>query len=355
MKILLCTLEYPPQIGGVANYYANLVAAWPKADEWTVMDNSHKTLIGHGPLAWRRSIGALIKAQRQKHYDLIFLGQILPLGTAALIAGVFTSFKSGIFLHGMDLTFALRTPRKRFLSKIILKKAKHIVCANTKVQAILLDFLPEVKEKIILLQPGAVADKPNPVLTDRIREKYKLAGKKILFSIGRLVKRKGFDQVISALSIMGGDDWFYLIAGDGPEKENLQAQAAASPIADKVIFLGVLSEEEKWSSLNLCDIFITTSRDLDGDFEGFGIVYLEANLLGKPVIAGRSGGVGDAVIDGLNGILVNPEKPEEIAAAIKKLLANETERKFLGENGRARAVRDFSWPGQAHKLSEIIK
>jgi len=96
------------------------------------------------------------------------------------------------------------------------------------------------------------------------------------------------------------------------------------------------------------------SRNIDGDFEGFGIVYLEANLLGKPVIAGDSGGVKDAVINGYNGILVNPEDNKEIKNAILKLSKDEKFREKLGEQGKERVINEFSWEKRTEKIYQII-
>ncbi len=351
MKLLLCTLDYPPRLGGVATYYENLIKSWPEAGAWTVLDNNQEALLTKtGPWRWRRAIAALIKANRLNKPDLIFLGQILPLGPAALLANLFSPFKFGVFFHGMDLTFALKTPRKRFLTGLTCRRAKIIVCVNSHVKEILLAAWPKLADKIILLHPGATAIASDSKIIEAFHQSYDLNGKKIIFSIGRLVKRKGFDQVIRALNLVDNKDWRYLLAGDGPEAASLKNLAAQSPYAKQIIFTGSLTEKEKWSCLNLCDIFITTSRDLDGDFEGFGIVYLEANLMGKPVIAGASGGVADAVIPGVNGLLVDPENPTAIAAAIMRLLNNPEEAKRLGRAGKDRAERDFSWAGQADKL-----
>ncbi len=191
-------------------------------------------------------------------------------------------------------------------------------------------------------------------IKDRLIQEYGLADKKIIFSMGRLVKRKGFDQVIAALAKVPGENWRYLLAGDGPEREALQALATASPQSQKIIFLGSLGEEEKWSCLDLCDIFIMTSRDLAGDFEGFGIVYLEANLMGRPVIAGNSGGVGDAVINMVNGLVVDSENQEEIAEAINQLLASDDLKKKLGRQGKVRAEVEFTWSKQAETLRQYL-
>jgi len=209
-------------------------------------------------MRWWRAIPALLKQIRLERPDFVFIGQILPLGTAAIIARILKPFDFGLFLHGMDLSFALKTKRKKFVSGIILKRAKIIVCANSYVQKLLIEAWPELTSKILLLNPGAVAGQPDSALVAEFRQRYNLSDKKVLFSVGRLVKRKGFDQVIKALNDLSFDNWVYLIAGDGPERTNLEAEVANGPMANKIFFIGSINDQEKWSCLNLCDIFITT-------------------------------------------------------------------------------------------------
>lgn len=355
MKLLLCTLEYPPQIGGVSNYYSELIKAWPEAETWTVLDNSQGLLLSKSKfLPWLSSIPSLIKEYRRQNYDLVFIGQVLPLGSSALIAKFFTGLNYGLFFHGMDLTFALRSRRKRWLLTLILKRSKIIVCANSYVKKLLIEFLPSVENKTKLINPGARRGIVNENIKKAFIDKYDLKEKKVIFSIGRLVKRKGFDQVIKALKNVSANNWIYIIAGSGPELESLQSLTLDNKLEDRIIFTGRLSEEEKWSCLSLCDIFIMTSRDLDGDFEGFGIVYLDAALMSKPVIAGLSGGVADAVVDNKTGLLVDPENLIAISEALNRLLSDDDLAKNLGEKACSRANIDFNWRRQAEKLFKYL-
>ena len=88
------------------------------------------------------------------------------------------------------------------------------------------------------------------------------------------------------------------------------------------------------------------ARNINGDFEGFGIVYLEANMHKLPVVAGASGGVNDAVLDGVNGLLVDPVNTCEIKNAIIKLAQNKNLRQRLGNQGYERAIKEFKWEKQ---------
>lgn len=149
----------------------------------------------------------------------------------------------------------------------------------------------------------------------------------------------------------------YIIAGKGPDEEylkNLAYLELGDKFSDRVKFIGEISEKEKWSLFSSTDIFIMPARNIAGDFEGFGIVYLEANLCAKPVVAGNSGGVPDAVEHGVNGLLVNPEDDLEIAQAILKLTNEKNLREKLGQQGRQRALIKFNWKNQVKNMFDFL-
>src|SRR5262249_18368371 len=107
----------------------------------------------------------------------------------------------------------------------------------------------------------------------------------------------------------------------------------------------------------LSDVFVMPSRqNLEAcDVEGFGLVYLEASACGKPVVAGRSGGASDAVLDGETGLLVDPNNPLEVANALERLLTNKDLAHALGRQGRSRLIGTFEWPQIANRVQEIIE
>ncbi|MFA5131166.1 MAG: glycosyltransferase family 4 protein [Patescibacteria group bacterium] len=360
MKSLLFTLEYPPFRGGIANYYGNLAKFWPIKEKLNVLDNNRGELsTGNGFMSWWPAIFALKRKLARDKYDFLLVGQILPLGTAAFIVSLFRPTKYIVFLHGMDLAFALRSEWKRGLSHLILRRAHKIICANSFVQEKLMEFDSRLADKTGLINPGIEGDAPNIDEAElrNLKNSYNLDGQTILLSLGRLVKRKGVDRTIEALVHIPENikqNLRYFIAGAGPREEYLK-QLVPAHCAERITFLGELSEEEKWAWLKLCDIFIMPSRDISGDFEGFGIVYLEANLCSKPVIAGNSGGVRDAVINEETGLLVDPDKVDAIGAAIVRLADDPVLRERLGAQGRARAIRDFSWEKQAAQTWQLIK
>ena len=360
MKTLLITLEYPPFHGGVASYYGNLAKYWPIDEKLIVLNNNRgKLMPTNKPFSWLTAIPLLKRKLAASEFDHLLVGQILPLGTVAYIVSLFQPLKYTIFLHGMDLSFALKSSRKKFLSKLILNRADKIICANSYVKEKLIENWSQLEDKVKVVNPGIEGGAPeaDPYDVRTIKNSYDLEGKTIMLSLGRLVKRKGVDRTIEALANMPEEEsknLIYFIAGAGPREEYLK-KIVPLRFARKIIFLGKLSEDKKWAWLRLCDIFIMPSRDIAGDFEGFGIVYLEANLCGKPVIAGNSGGVKDAVVDGVTGLMVDPEKVDDIGAAIIRLLKDPELRHKLGEQGKHRAIQQFDWESKAKEVLQFIK
>ncbi|MFA6551391.1 MAG: glycosyltransferase family 4 protein, partial [Patescibacteria group bacterium] len=308
---------------------------------------------------WFFSLWHLWRAVKKDKIKTVLVGQILPLGTVAwlLSRALGIKFDYVVFLHGMDLTYALKTPRKKELARAILTGAKKIIAANSYTAKLAEEIID--KNKIEVVNPGINASEQQIVNSEQkeyLIKKYSLAGKKVLLQVGRLVERKGYDKVLAALPevLKECPDLIYVIIGNGPAISNIQYLISEYNIQNNILLITDVDDSELNSWYELCDIFIMPSRNMNGDFEGFGIVYLEANAHGKPVIAGDSGGVRDAVIDGVNGLLVDPESTDEIASAIIKLSKDESSRKKLGEQGKERA-KQFDWKNQADKVREFIK
>jgi phosphatidyl-myo-inositol dimannoside synthase len=147
----------------------------------------------------------------------------------------------------------------------------------------------------------------------------------------------------------------YLIVGNGKKYgDDLEALALQHKVLDHVTICEDIPDTNIPSYYDMADVFIMPARQIGSDVEGFGIVYLEANSFGKPVIAGKSGGASEAVIDGQTGILVDPENVSEIAKAIIHLMDNQEYASKLGANGKFRVADEFQWSKQVLKLKNIL-
>lgn len=360
MKTLLFTIEYPPQVGGVANYYEQLVKYWPDSERLAVLDNAGEKLVNSKLrfFKWRPAFKELSRAVKEHGTSHIVVGQLLPLGTVAWLRAKRLGCTYSVVLHGMDLPFAMRSARKRWLAKRVLHGAEKVICSNSYVAELVKPLLQDIT-KIAVVNPG-IGEMPaiDPLITNSLIAKYALTGKTVIFSISRLVKRKGMDMVIRSLPELFAQDpnLIYVIAGTGPDENYLKGLVSALPAdcQSRIIFTGQVTDAEKWSWMSLCRLFVMPARDIEGDFEGFGIVFLEANQMGKPVIAGRSGGSPDAVVSDHNGLLVNPEDTNEIRQAIQTLVLDPAYAEKLGAQGRERALRHFSWNEKARQFYAIL-
>ena len=181
-------------------------------------------------------------------------------------------------------------------------------------------------------------------------------GKRVILSLARLVQRKGQDLVIRSLPRLNDlTNILYVIAGKGAYENNLKDLVARLGLTEHVRFVGFVPESRKVQYFQACDIYAMPSKSEadQGDVEGFGLTYLEANACGKPVIGGRQGGCMEAIADGISGLLVDPDSEEHMAAALERLLNDETYYGRLARQGLERARADFSWEGSCHKLLSL--
>jgi phosphatidyl-myo-inositol dimannoside synthase len=183
------------------------------------------------------------------------------------------------------------------------------------------------------------------------------SGDPMLITVSRLDDAyKGHDVVLRALPLIrrAVPDASWVVIGDGPLREHVQAAALSLP-GGAVRVLGRLADEERDEWLDRARVFVLPSRipdDLAGG-EGFGIAALEASAHGLPVVAGATGGTADAVVHERTGLLVDPTSPEAVAEAVLRLLRNPAEAARIGAAGRARA-RELSWERVGDDVATVL-
>ena len=349
MKITLFTLEFPPQTGGVAKYYGDLADNWQPTNDFTVLTSTTSPGIGKYFRYFKQ-----LEREYQRGGRYFMAGQILPLGTALYFYAKWRKIKYVLIFHGLDFSLATKNCSRRYLTKKIMRRAQAIISANSYTQKQLIKLLPAAQEKIFMVNPGVSSPEAMTevdVLADRLSRELDLKDKQIIFSLGRLVARKGFDNLITAFKENKQSEWRLILAGAGPQEAELKELAKND---ERIIFRGQISETEKWAWLKLCQLFALVSRDVSGDYEGFGIVYLEAALMGKAVLAGKAGGVTDAVLADQTGCLIDGSSISKISNSLKQLLADDNLREKLGRAGKERAMADFMAVKQVSKIQRIL-
>lgn len=374
---LLVTQDYPPRLGGVARFYQRLAEFYP-VGEITVLappdpsasgfDSSQPYPIIRRRFFWSQRwlwprwwplVWQLYRILLKKQTRSIIVGQVLPVGTAVAMVAKLFRIPYVVFAHGMDIRLPRQHQRKKMAMMQVLRGARFIV-ANSEYTKSELIKLGLPANRIRVITPGC--DKPRPVdaaTVQKIRDKYGLTSQTfVLLTVARLEERKGIDTVMKALAHLTSDfpNIKYLIVGTGPDEPRLRQMTKDYALNDRVFFAGAVSDDELPAYYAAASLFVMPARQLDnGDVEGFGIVYLEANTYGLAVIGGRSGGVPEAIVNNQTGWLVDPNTSEELIQVLRQKLGNADLRTQVGAAGRERALASFAWPDRSRALAELIR
>jgi phosphatidylinositol alpha-1,6-mannosyltransferase len=216
----------------------------------------------------------------------------------------------------------------------------------------------EAAHAMVKIAPGIDVDHFKPVEAGSLRAELGLTNKKVIVSVGRLVHRKGQDHLIESMPaiLKVHPDAHLLLVGKGPYLEHLAKLVAKNGLQDSVSFIGRIQYAELPAYICCGDIFAMPSRSrlMGLEVEGLGIVYLEASACGLPVIAGKSGGAPDAVIDGTTGLVVDGTNNDEIAQAAIALLSDPSKAQQMGAAGRQWITDEWRWEIWAQKFESLL-
>lgn len=339
-KILFISRAYPPVTGGIENQNYELSVWLPKiADVTTIANRKGKKFL---PLflPWATFRALWLAPQ----YDAILLGDGV-LGIVGYIVKIFYPKKSIIsIVHGLDLTFTSRIYQSWWVKLFLPKLDKLIAVGNETIRVGVERGIPQ--EKFAFIPNGVDTDKFFHVHSRQDLENIlgiSLENKKTLLTSGRLAKRKGVAWFIRNVLPQLPEHIIYVIAGDGTDKENITRAIQETNLSSRIHLLGFVSDETRNILLNTCDLFIQPNIRVAGDMEGFGISVIEAASCEIPVIASRLEGLRDAIKDGEDGFLVEPENPLAYVEKIETLLVDDTQRKEYGKQARQYVIDHFHW------------
>jgi phosphatidylinositol alpha-1,6-mannosyltransferase len=281
----------------------------------------------------------------------IHAGQLIVGGFCALLVRLVFGIPYCVYCYGADVLEFSRYRLARPVIKLIFSKSRRIITiSNCTANIIRERYGSQVPVSIVAPCVDERFFTYNPVIMDNLCSRYPIDGRKVILTVGRLVERKGHDMLIRSLPALlkNHPDILYLIAGDGPFRQNLEFLVSENGVGHAVMFCGNIEPLELPAFYHLATIFAMVPRLIadKGDIEGFGIVYLEANASGLPVVASRSGGIPDAVEHETNGLLVNdPTDVNEVTATLNRLLSDEDLRLRLAKNA-------VCWAG---KFSRVVQ
>jgi phosphatidylinositol alpha-1,6-mannosyltransferase len=243
----------------------------------------------------------------------------------------------------------------RYYQSRMLQEVDHWFPVSTYTRDLLVE-LGVTEERTTVIHNGTDPDRFYPFDTMKLKRELGLQKRKVLLTITRLVRRKGIDDVIRAVDRLRDEfpDIAYVIVGKGPEEKGLKQMVRRRLLESHVFFIGGVGHEDLAPYYNISDLFVMPSKTVKPDVEGFGIVFLEANACGKPVIGTKSGGIPDAVIDGENGLLVDEKNIDQLSEAIRQLLHNPDRATDMGKRGRKRVEGFLNWDAVARKLYDAM-
>lgn len=288
-------------------------------------------LVNGSPMSCARDLIRLFKVHK---FDVVHSHEF-TMAVFGAVAARFARTRHIITMHGNQTMLDAR--RRRLALKAAFRLSARTVAVSEDTRKHLLSTLK--------LPQGAISTVANGIPARvgeaaPVRAEFGIVPSDLLIlAVGGLHKRKGHALLIDALARLdrGGmvPAWRLIVAGAGPEHQNLLDLVEGMGLGEKVFIPG--QREDIPDLQAAADLFVMPSL-----WEGLPLAVLEAMLAGTPVIASRTSGIPEAIADGRDGLLVTPGNPEELATALERLLNSPEERLRLAEQGRARAEREFT-------------
>lgn len=385
-RTLLIAENFPPFTGGAARRFGEIYRRQPQtsvtvltghAEEADGASTAEMDVVRLSPAASAREFSGAVRVSpfgealrvareivRDRAIERIHCGRPLPEGWLALALRLLDGISYDCFVHGEEINLAgsgepcgfLASRRYRLMTRAVLSGADRLVANGRHTADLLRDQWSIGARRTRILYPGvdtfyfspAEADDQPPLPTWR--------GRRIVLAAGRLQRRKGYDILIRAIDSVRVTvpEVLLVIAGGGEEEAMLRAMIVRLGLDRHVSMLGRVDDDLLRSCFRHCELFVLANRQIGYDLEGFGMVLLEAQACGKPVIAGNSGGSREAMRDGDTGIIVDCGTPEPLADAIGSLLADDDRRWAMGRAARRLMIESFDWKVVLRDAGELF-
>ena len=375
-KVLFITNDFGPRTGGIETFIIGLIerrafastivytsmqensqeydANWERMFGVKVIRDSSKILLPTPKVA--RKVSKLVKTQK---INTVAFGAAAPLGLLAYSIKRAGVIRIVALTHGHEVWWARVFPFNLLIRRIGRGVDSLTYLGEYTHQMISRALDQRAKLAMVKIAPGIDTQHFSPRNSDDLRTSLKLAEKKVIVCVARLVHRKGQDRLIEAMpEILNAiPNAHLLIVGEGPYRQQLVKRVNQLKMKDDVTFVGRIGYEQLPEYICAGDLFAMPSRSRFWglEVEGLGISYLEASACGLPVIAGNSGGAPDAVDEGKSGVVVSGVDNDAITKAVIELLRDSDSSKKMGVYGRNWVVEKWRWEIWSEAFEQLLK
>lgn len=388
MKILLVARHYSPGTGGMLTHIRKIAkhlinqgqdivlaapAMYPPCDEYDEKQDFPIVRLKNVNTKYISRINEffeILKANRRIQPDVIIMNEWVPYSFFFALINSLLPFlikaKVTCFAHGSEILILQKIykniePFYSFLARFALKRMDRIFAVSNYTKDLLLDIGVNVNKAIVIRNGIDLEDFSTDYFDKELTfKKLKISHLKdkfILLTVSKLIQRKGHLSVLKSLNILQNQKIVYLIAGEGPFKSELKTKIKDYGLEEQVIFLGKVEDEILPSLYHHSNLFVMPSFEdnKSADVEGFGIVFLEANMSNTVVLGSKSGGIPDAIKDNVNGFLIDPQNSKQLADLIHELSNNKSKLSALEKSAKNYVTTNFTWNEAVEKLlNELI-
>jgi len=379
-KTLLLTENFPPKEGGSGRWFWELYSRLPNdkvlivandTPEGREFDKTHELDIvrielesTEWGLASTKGLGfywetirKVLKLIKEHGIEEVHCGRVIPEGVIARALKLLAGARYNCFVHGEDVETAATSREHSLLVKNVCKNASMLICNSENTANIVHKLGFDSGSKCEVLHPGVDTSRFEVAAPDTsFRQQMGWSGKRVLLTVGRLQRRKGQDFLIKSMPALLKEfpDLFYAVVGRGECYDELISLVDQHKLHDNVCVYPDMDDEALIKCYQQCDIFILPNRTIDNDIEGFGMVLVEAQVCGKPVIAGDSGGTRETMNIGKTGHIIDCSSTENLLKELSPILRN---REIVdGEVDIADyAKKRFNWDQHVAKAKRLFK
>jgi phosphatidylinositol alpha-1,6-mannosyltransferase len=370
-EVFLFAFEYPPVSGGISRLCAGIghtlakrrahahVLTQEGKNAGPDSDLPNTRVDARRPLREWRAFQWLRETNRgQATGQTAVCGIWYPEGLITYLAGVRPLV---ILAHGAELLPPLdrwRRPLWSLLQRRVLESAGLVIANSEYTRQLVAASAPKARVEVI--PPAVDTERFATGNRAKAKRRFDVAGKVVLSTVARIHHYKAHDTILRALAQLPEaerENMVYLIVGSGPHEADLRALAAELGLDRYLRWLGFVPEQDLAQVYWASDLFVLCTRDAPAErsVEGFGLVFLEAQACGTPVVGSRTGGIPSAIREGEGGWLIEPDDSDALCGIFRRLVRSPESFRKAGQKARRRILRESTWQHYGERFTSALE